>query len=167
MCIRDSSRASSIPDVSMLPNLWLTPTTDTKLDRLNSSYCSCLLYTSFPTQTGIQTEHNKQIWRKSLDCIQKHGYLPVSYTHLDVYKRQIFTIIYEHFYFRLRINSCMNTNSVFFIGCNLQEWIASPEDILSDTISGSPSHSKCTTISKSFLFWIVKAPVLDITFESA
>lgn len=33
----------------------------------------------------------------------------------------IFTIIYEHFYFRLRINSCMNTNSVFFIGCNLQE----------------------------------------------
>ena len=57
-----------------------------------------------------------------LDCsryaIQKVSHTPVSYTHLDVYKRQVFTSCCQQM-FLLMLYSVLSEISVLFVVCGL------------------------------------------------
>ena len=82
----------------ILLTLWLVPETKhVSLEHIERNLMNCLLYTSM-TITGMTrfVQQNYKVQNSHLTHKLPNGSLPpkaVSYTHLDVYKRQIQTLL--------------------------------------------------------------------------
>ena len=89
MCIRDSSKTLIFPGENEdIPPFRYTPNFDMSeyFRHLNpqNTLGSLLLYGEVVTSTSTVLNSNRSL----LDSVPENTLLPVSYTHLDVYKRQ-------------------------------------------------------------------------------